>query len=46
MKIFPGSFRTTRTVGYAEHKIPEVGGNPLMIISEPDILAFEIKTEH
>ena len=46
MKVFPGNFKTTRTLGNAEYKVPEAGGNPLMIISEPDILAFEINHQH
>jgi protein phosphatase 2C family protein 2/3 len=36
----------SRTVGDIEAKLTKYGGNPKVIISDPDITAFEIKSDH
>ena len=41
-RVFPGRLSVSRTVGDAEGKIPILGGNPNVIICEPDIYKFNI----
>ena len=42
-RVFPGRLSVSRTVGDAEGKIPILGGNPNVIICQPDIYKFNIK---
>ena len=44
-RVFPGSLSVSRTVGDAAAKIPSFGGNPKVVISEPDIYCFDLDKE-
>ena len=44
-RVFPGSLSVSRTVGDAASKISALGGNPKVVISEPDIYCFELSKE-
>ena len=41
-RVFPGRLSVSRTVGDAEGKIPILGGNPNVIICQPDIYKFNL----
>ena len=39
-KVYPGGLTVTRSIGDAESKIVELGGNPLVLVCEPQIFSF------
>jgi protein phosphatase 2C family protein 2/3 len=45
LRVYPGRLSTTRTFGDFEAKDPKTGGNPKVVISEPEITSFTI-SEH
>ena len=44
-RVNPGRLSVSRTIGDAEAKIPELGGNPNVIISEPDIYIYDLEKD-
>ena len=44
-RVFPGSLSVSRTVGDACAKLSFLGGNPKVVISEPDIYCFNLDEE-
>ena len=44
-RVFPGSLSVSRTVGDAAAKVSSLGGNPKVVISEPDIYCFDLDKE-
>ena len=44
-RVFPGSLSVSRTIGDAASKLSSLGGNPKVVISEPDIYSFELAKE-
>ena len=44
-RVFPGSLSVSRTVGDAAAKVSAFGGNPKVVISEPDIYCFDLDKE-
>ena len=44
-RVFPGSLSVSRTVGDPAAKLPSLGGNPKVVISEPDIYCFDLDKE-
>ena len=44
-RVFPGSLSVSRTIGDAASKLSSLGGNPKVVISEPDIYCFELDKE-
>ena len=44
-RVFPGKLSVSRTVGDAEGKLEILGGNPNVLIHEPDIFTFDIEKE-
>ena len=44
-RVFPGSLSVSRTVGDACAKLSFLGGNPKVVISEPDIYCFDLDEE-
>ena len=45
-RVYPGRLSVSRTFGVIEAKMPKFGGNPDVIIAEPDIKAFRILDSH
>ena len=45
-KVYPGGLTITRSLGDAQSKLKELGGNPFLIINEPQIFAFELRETH
>ena len=43
-RVFPGRLSVSRTFGDIEAKIEKYEGNPNVVIAEPDITAFKIKS--
>jgi len=43
--VFPGRLSVSRTVGDYEAKVSKWGGNPRVIIAEPEISEFKITDE-
>ena len=41
-RVFPGRLSVSRTIGDAEAKLEKFGGNPHVIISEPDIFYYDL----
>jgi len=41
----PGRLSVSRTFGDIEAKIPKYGGNPKVVVAEPEILTFKIKKD-
>ena len=41
-RVFPGKLSVSRTVGDAEGKIEALGGNPNVIVPQPDIFCFDL----
>ena len=41
-RVFPGKLSVSRTVGDAEGKIEALGGNPNVIVPQPDIFCFNL----
>lgn len=46
LRVLPGRLSVARTFGDPEAKIPALGGNPNVVIHNPDIKSFQIKKEH
>lgn len=44
--MLPGRLSVSRTFGDAEAKLVRFGGNPKVIVAEPEIKAFRITKEH
>ena len=44
-RVFPGSLSVSRTIGDAAAKLTQFGGNPKVVISEPDIYSFDLEKE-
>ena len=44
-RVSPGRLSVSRTIGDAEAKIPQFGGNPNVIICEPDIYTFDLNKD-
>lgn len=44
-RVFPGRLSVSRTFGDIEAKIPRHGGNPNVVIAEPEIIDFELSKE-
>ena len=44
-RVFPGKLSVSRTVGDAEGKLEELGGNPHVLVPEPDIYTFDAKKD-
>lgn len=42
----PGRLSVSRTFGDIEAKVVKYGGNPKVIVAEPDIKAFKVKEEY
>ncbi|KAL4440955.1 hypothetical protein ABPG74_009368 [Tetrahymena malaccensis] len=45
-RVFPGKLSVSRTIGDYEAKSQKYGGNPKVIISDPDIVATKITQDH
>ena len=45
-RVFPGRLSVSRTFGDIEAKMVRYGGNPNVVIAEPEIKAFRIKPDH
>jgi len=43
--VFPGRLSVCRTFGDIEAKLPRLGGNPNVVIFDPDIIFFTIEKE-
>lgn len=46
LRVLPGRLSVARTFGDPEAKILEIGGNPNVVIHDPDVKSFQIKKEH
>ena len=44
-RVFPGSLSVSRTIGDPNAKLPFLGGNPKVVISNPDIYTFDVEKE-
>ena len=44
-RVIPGRLSVSRTIGDAEAKVPSFGGNPKVIISEPDIFVYDLEKD-
>ena len=44
-RVFPGSLSVSRTIGDAAAKIAKFGGNPKVVISEPDIYCYDLEKD-
>lgn len=42
-RVMPGRLSVSRTIGDAEAKLTKYGGNPNVIISDPEIYSFKIQ---
>lgn len=42
LRVFPGRLSVSRTFGDIEAKLPKYGGNPKVVIAEPEIDVFQI----
>ena len=42
-RVYPGSLSVSRTIGDAAAKFSDFGGNPNVVISEPDIYCFDLE---
>lgn len=45
-RVLPGRLSVSRTFGDLEAKIKQLGGNPNVVIAEPDIKAFRVTDAH
>lgn len=45
-RVFPGRLSVSRTFGDIEAKVPKYGGNPMGVISTPDIKCFKIRNNY
>ncbi|KAL4467053.1 hypothetical protein ABPG74_010650 [Tetrahymena malaccensis] len=46
LRVFPGRLSVSRTFGDIEAKVEKLGGNPNVVISEPEIKSFKITDDH
>lgn len=46
MRVFPGRLSVSRTFGDIEAKLEKLGGNPNVVVSEPEIKSFRITDDH
>jgi protein phosphatase PTC2/3 len=46
LRVYPGRLSVSRTFGDIEAKMEELGGNPNVVICEPEIKSFKIQEEH
>ena len=44
-RVFPGKLSVSRTVGDAEGKVEDLGGNPNVIVPLPDIFTFDLEKD-
>lgn len=44
-RVFPGRLSVSRTFGDIEAKSTAHGGNPKVVVCDPDILAFEVTSD-
>ena len=44
-RVIPGRLSVSRTLGDAEAKVPELGGNPNIIIPNPEIFTFDLEKD-
>ena len=44
-RVFPGKLSVSRTVGDAEGKVEDLGGNPNVIVPVPDIFIFDFEKD-
>jgi len=44
-RVFPGSLSVSRTIGDPFAKLANLGGNPKVVISEPDIYCFDLEKD-
>ena len=42
LRVLPGRLSVCRTFGDPEAKLPQFGGNPHVIISDPELKSFKI----
>lgn len=45
-RVLPGRLSVSRTFGDPEAKLPACGGNPNVVIAQPDIISFKITNDH
>lgn len=45
-RVFPGRLSVSRTFGDIEAKSPALGGNPNVVVSDPDVIAFEVTKDY
>jgi protein phosphatase 2C family protein 2/3 len=45
-RVFPGRLSVSRTFGDIEAKLPKYEGNPNVVIAEPDITCFKIRSNN
>ena len=45
-RVLPGRLSVARTFGDIEAKLERFGGNPSVVIAEPEIRAFKISEKH
>lgn len=43
LRVFPGRLSVSKTFGDIEAKRPKFGGNPNVIVCEPDIKSFKVQ---
>lgn len=46
LRVFPGRLSVSRTFGDIEAKLEKFEGNPLVVVSEPEIKSFKITDDH
>ena len=45
-RVIPGRLSVSRTIGDAESKIEKFGGNPHVVIPEPDVFFYDLKKDN
>lgn len=46
LRVLPGRLSVSRTFGDIEAKLERFGGNPKVVVAEPEIKCFKIQDEH
>jgi protein phosphatase PTC2/3 len=46
LRVLPGRLSVSRTFGDIEAKLERFGGNPGVVVAEPEIKCFKIQPEH
>jgi protein phosphatase PTC2/3 len=46
LRVLPGRLSVSRTFGDIEAKLEQFGGNPKVVVAEPEIRSFKIQLEH